>query len=67
MVKLQEAVWLFHPNCARLSKCAQRWNMKCNLPKYKVMHLERIKGSVKYTLNGTELVTIRKKKGFEFW
>lgn len=41
--------------------------MKCNLPKYKVMHLERIKGSVKYTLNGTELVTIRKKKGFEFW
>ena len=40
--------------------------MKLNLPKYKVMHLDRIKESVKYSLNGTELVTTRKKKDLEF-
>lgn len=41
--------------------------MKFNLPEYKVMHLDRIKESVKNSLNGTELVTIKKKKDLEFW
>lgn len=66
MVKIQKAIQLFYLNRDRLSKWAQRWNMKLNLPKYKVMHLDRTKESVNYSLNGTELVTIRKKKDLEF-
>lgn len=68
-VPLNEKEWLrykrlqlFYLNHDRLSKWAQRWNMKFNLPKYKVMHWDRIKESVKYSLNGTELVTIRRKR-----
>lgn len=38
--------------------------MKFNLPEYKVMHLDRIKESVKNSLNGTELLTIKKKRDF---
>lgn len=41
--------------------------MKFNLPEYKVMHLDRIKESVKNSLNGTELLIIKKKKDLEFW
>lgn len=40
--------------------------MKFNLPKNKVMHVERMKDSALHSLNGTELVTIRKKKDMEF-
>lgn len=40
--------------------------MKFHLPEYEVRHLERIKESVKYSLNGSELVTIRKKRDLEF-
>lgn len=37
-----------------------------NLPNCKVMHLGRIKESSKHSLNGTELVSIRKKKDLGF-
>lgn len=40
--------------------------MKFHLPAYEVRHLERIKESVKYSLNGFELVAIRKKRDLEF-
>ena len=31
------------------------------------MHLDRIKESVKNSLNGIELLTIKKKRDLEFW
>lgn len=40
--------------------------MKFHLPEYEVRHLERIKESVKHSLNGSEIVTIRKKRDLEF-
>lgn len=64
---LNEREWLRHKggSCfiltAWIKQMAQRWNMKFSLPKYKVMHVARMKDSAQHSLNGTELATIRKK------
>lgn len=57
---------MFYLNRDRLSKGAPGWNMKFNLPKYALIHLERIKESVKYSLTGTALVSIRKERIWSF-
>lgn len=59
---IQKATAVLTARGQRWGKWAQRWNMKFNLCKYKVMYLDRLEDSLKYSLNGAEFVAIKKKK-----